>query len=102
MCSADGFVNAHRWVASAALAPRSAQSASRRGRAATSFSDAHSVNERVSAFSNLFSLNGIWCMRLHAVRAYKLPVRKCMDQVWYRSTLRRSFGALARCRIMTT
>ena len=24
MCSADGFVNAHRWVASAALAPRSA------------------------------------------------------------------------------
>ena len=25
MCSADGFVNAHRWVASAALAPRSAE-----------------------------------------------------------------------------
>lgn len=24
MCSADGFVNAHRWVASAALAPRPA------------------------------------------------------------------------------
>ena len=24
MCSADRFVNAHRWVASAALAPRSA------------------------------------------------------------------------------
>ena len=53
--------------------------------------------------SLLFSLNGIWCMRLHAVRAYKHPGQKVDGPVWYmyRSTLRRSFGALARCQIMT-
>ena len=54
MCSADGFVNAHRWVASAALAltPRPAVDLTKRrgGMLATSFSDARSVNERVSVF----------------------------------------------------
>lgn len=52
MCSADGFVNAHRWVASAALAPRPAVDLTKRrgGKLATSFSDARSVNERVSVF----------------------------------------------------
>jgi len=48
MCSADGFVNAHRRVASAALAPRSAPRRKEGGDVDTSFSDAHSVNERVS------------------------------------------------------
>ena len=50
MCSADGFVNAHRWVASAALAPRSADATRRKGwrRRSWSFPDAQSVNERVS------------------------------------------------------
>lgn len=48
MCSADGFVNAHRWVASAALAPRSAVGRiEEAGDLATSFPDAHSVNERL-------------------------------------------------------
>jgi len=53
MCSADGFVNAHRWVASAALAPRPAVDHIEEavgGKLATSFSDARSVNERVSVF----------------------------------------------------
>jgi hypothetical protein len=52
MCSADGFVNAHRWVASAALAPRPAVDLTTRlgGKLATSFTDARSVNERVSVF----------------------------------------------------
>jgi len=49
MCSADGFVNAHRWVALVALTPRSAVGLIGEG-VATSFSDARSVNERVSVF----------------------------------------------------
>ena len=63
MCSADGFVNAHRWVASAALAPRSAVDLIEEvgGKLATSFSDARSVNERVSVFEwgSTFVLTGV-------------------------------------------
>lgn len=52
MCSADGFVNAHRWVASAALAPRPAVDLIEEaaGKLATSFSDARSVNKLFSVF----------------------------------------------------